>query len=122
MASADRRPEIDPRDVGIGQIIVTILLPAALFGIGGFYLAEGIENWNYKGIEYIQKTMGAFTFAFLVAMLPIGAYFVMLAVRATPDERPGLAALLPVYLARSEERRVGKECTSVCRSRWSPYH
>ena len=24
--------------------------------------------------------------------------------------------------ARSEERRVGKECTSVCRSRWSPYH
>ena len=24
--------------------------------------------------------------------------------------------------ARSEERRVGKECTSWCRSRWSPYH
>ena len=24
--------------------------------------------------------------------------------------------------ARSEERRVGKECQSVCRSRWSPYH
>ena len=24
--------------------------------------------------------------------------------------------------ARSEERRVGKECLSVCRSRWSPYH
>ena len=23
---------------------------------------------------------------------------------------------------RSEERRVGKECLSVCRSRWSPYH
>ena len=30
-----------------------------------------------------------------------------------------------VYLLhglRSEERRVGKECLSVCRSRWSPYH
>ena len=25
-------------------------------------------------------------------------------------------------LARSEERRVGKECTVLCRSRWSPYH
>ena len=24
--------------------------------------------------------------------------------------------------ARSEERRVGKECASMCRSRWSPYH
>jgi len=23
---------------------------------------------------------------------------------------------------RSEERRVGKECTARCRSRWSPYH
>src|SRR3546814_12999885 len=25
-------------------------------------------------------------------------------------------------LTRSEERRVGKECVSTCRSRWSPYH
>ena len=30
----------------------------------------------------------------------------------------------PVMLpeGRSEERRVGKECSSPCRSRWSPYH
>ena len=26
------------------------------------------------------------------------------------------------FRARSEERRVGKECASMCRSRWSPYH
>ena len=26
------------------------------------------------------------------------------------------------YVKRSEERRVGKECIAVCRSRWSPYH
>ena len=26
------------------------------------------------------------------------------------------------YKARSEERRVGKECLRLCRSRWSPYH
>src|SRR3546814_5161212 len=29
---------------------------------------------------------------------------------------------LAAKLARSEERRVGKECVSTCRSRWSPYH
>src|SRR3546814_2520130 len=29
---------------------------------------------------------------------------------------------LPVHIGRSEERRVGKECVSTCRSRWSPYH
>ena len=27
-----------------------------------------------------------------------------------------------MYRIRSEERRVGKECTEQCRSRWSPYH
>ena len=31
--------------------------------------------------------------------------------------RPGLK-----ILERSEERRVGKECLRLCRSRWSPYH
>src|SRR3546814_12679312 len=27
-----------------------------------------------------------------------------------------------LFRKRSEERRVGKECVSTCRSRWSPYH
>src|SRR3546814_7252375 len=27
-----------------------------------------------------------------------------------------------ICTSRSEERRVGKECVSTCRSRWSPYH
>ena len=27
-----------------------------------------------------------------------------------------------VEITRSEERRVGKECLRLCRSRWSPYH
>src|SRR3546814_17036233 len=45
----------------------------------------------------------------------------------------GIAFELPVLLTllgrvgivtsqRSEERRVGQECVSTCRSRWSPYH
>src|SRR3546814_14831490 len=29
---------------------------------------------------------------------------------------------MAVTQERSEERRVGKECVSTCRSRWSPYH
>src|SRR3546814_18876449 len=35
----------------------------------------------------------------------------------------GLKAFLPLFVVkvRSEERRVGKECVSTCRSRWSPY-
>ena len=35
----------------------------------------------------------------------------------------GLGRPVPeAVLGRSEERRVGKECTIQCRSRWSPYH
>src|SRR3546814_20733293 len=33
-----------------------------------------------------------------------------------------LGDLLREMQFRSEERRVGKECVSTCRSRWSPYH
>ena len=38
---------------------------------------------------------------------------------------PGKANVVADALSRkvrSEERRVGKECVSTCRSRWSPYH
>src|SRR3546814_8428654 len=37
-------------------------------------------------------------------------------------DRRHLAAPGHRHLRRSEERRVGKECVSTCRSRWSPYH
>src|SRR3546814_3591898 len=36
-----------------------------------------------------------------------------------PVPFPNIPLAFPV---RSEERRVGKECVSTCRSRWSPYH
>src|SRR3546814_6110801 len=32
------------------------------------------------------------------------------------------AVNIKFFKGRSEERRVGKECVSTCRSRWSPYH
>src|SRR3546814_9444159 len=39
---------------------------------------------------------------------------------------PNMASLIALadgeWRDRSEERRVGKECVSTCRSRWSPYH
>ena len=37
------------------------------------------------------------------------------------DER-GRFTSAPGGTGRSEERRVGKECLRLCRSRWSPYH
>src|SRR3546814_3751332 len=44
--------------------------------------------------------------------------------RASTQRSPdhGACARLRKHQRRSEERRVGKECVSTCRSRWSPYH
>src|SRR3546814_18781478 len=46
--------------------------------------------------------------------------------RSARGERAAEAAsgkfAVPLGSTRSDERRVGKECVSTCRSRWSPYH
>ena len=61
----------------------------------------------------------------LFAARRVGASFAPVPHRLTPAsvtepvERVDPAVVLH---ERSEERRVGKECVSECRSRWSPYH
>src|SRR3546814_2116711 len=57
--------------------------------------------------------------------LPISSYgpYARAMVRVCKEEsfhqRQGFEIMMTL---RSEERRVGKECVSTCRSRWSPYH
>src|SRR3546814_18368418 len=46
----------------------------------------------------------------------------LLGARAGAADKTGSMKLMAVDQSRSEERRVGKECVSTCRSRWSPYH
>ena len=38
------------------------------------------------------------------------------------EDAPVVTRLRAAGAVRSEERRVGKECYALCRSRWSPYH
>src|SRR3546814_14788015 len=47
------------------------------------------------------------------SMLRLGNGDILVAETGSPKREVG---------GRSEERRVGKECVSTCRSRWSPYH
>src|SRR3546814_11600608 len=56
--------------------------------------------------------------------LAAGTSVTSIAERAAGYEMPGVSCdgLDPEMMYRSEERRVGKECVSTCRSRWSPYH
>jgi signal transduction histidine kinase len=46
---------------------------------------------------------------------------ILVSVRPSPGTAPD-ELLLNFSVKRSEERRVGKECRRLCRSRWSPYH
>jgi len=91
LASADRQPETAEGDFGLTQMVLIILLPAAVFGVAGYFLGGQIS--------LIQETIGSITFAFLIAMLPIGFYFFNLVRTASPEEKPGLGALIPVYVA-----------------------
>ena len=63
---------------------------------------DRLEKWARPGLLCIGDAAHA--------MSPIGGVGINLAIQDA------------VAAARSEERRVGKECLSVCRSRWSPYH
>src|SRR3546814_2245529 len=48
--------------------------------------------------------------------------FVMIAQSSRFQTLSKESPMLVQKQSRSEERRVGKECVSTCRSRWSPYH
>src|SRR3546814_6341952 len=70
-----------------------------------FYLT-GLDHWGY--------------FAPHMLIVPLQGE-VVLVTRAM--ERVTIAnQVRNARFERSEERRVGKECVSTCRSRWSPYH
>src|SRR3546814_3708192 len=69
-------------------------------------------------------------------LLSPGAVIEIVTERQDADAQQRIGAFLPAMVHgerarhdaqaqrsdRSEERRVGKECVSTCRSRWSPYH
>ncbi len=93
LAKADRQPEIDPEDTGLGAIFVKILLPATIFGVIGFLLHP------YVPLEAVRDNMRPAVFGFLIGMVPIIIFFVRLGLTAKPMERPGLLALLPIYVA-----------------------
>src|SRR3546814_13598971 len=94
------RPGRRPADLRGGR-----LDPSALEG--------EVMGRRAPGLDWIL--MGA-----AMALVVLGTLLVWSATSA----RPALTGDDPTaYLKkRSEERRVGKECVSTCRSRWSPYH
>jgi len=91
LAAADRQTERSSEDIGFGQVMTTIILPAAVFGGLGWFVGGKIP--------FVLETIGPITFGFIVGMVPVMIYFGLIVKRANPEEKPGLAALIPVFVA-----------------------
>src|SRR3546814_15237908 len=106
----------------------------AIFSYGVFcsirYLASGAEKWDLASVESNNTGIFFGIMGLLTGM--VWANFTWGAPWPNDPKLNGAAITMLVYLAymvlrgsideRSEERRVGKECVSTCRSRWSPDH
>src|SRR3546814_13889056 len=75
------------------------------------------DEWVINGEKYFISGAGDPRCKILICMVktnPEAARKAQHSQILVPMDTPGVQ--------RSEERRVGKECVSTCRSRWSPYH
>jgi len=89
LARADRQPERRKDDVSLMSIALKILLPAFAVGMAGYFFAQWLD----------MSIMRPSDFGFIVGMLPVLFFFVMLAVKAKAEEKAGLFALLPLFVA-----------------------
>src|SRR3546814_15390088 len=69
--------------------------------------------------HYVYPDEGRYTLSEFLSDLRQGIWSELKAGTVTID--PYRQGLQQAHV-RSEERRVGKECVSTCRTRWSPYH
>src|SRR3546814_15259498 len=85
--------------------------PVAQLDRASDYESEGRTFESFRARHFGSKARTPST----AASTPEAA----VSVRSNSLRRPRIRTSV---LLRSEERRVGKECCSTCRSRWSPYH
>src|SRR3546814_15995837 len=71
--------------------------------------------------KWVPTTTGS-DYAMPADLAPLEPYRDRLAILSGYDVKLDGVPNKPHITGRSEERRVGKECVSTCRFRWSPYH
>jgi len=89
LEKADRQPARVEGDTTIGEIFAKILAPAFIVGIAGYFFAK----------QFNMTLVRPSDFGFLVGMIPVIIFFVRLGLTANEEERPGLLALLPIFVA-----------------------
>src|SRR3546814_17453408 len=92
---------------------------AEVSGLAAQSNALGMISDNIANVNTIGYKGTSARFSTLVAMAATQTTHTPGGVMSSPYSYINRQGLLQ---GRSEERRVGKECVSTCRSRWSPYH
>src|SRR3546814_12018793 len=101
---------------GAGSILMSLLGGVALTSLawtGHGAMDQGSIGWVHLSADIVHLLAAG---AWIAAILALGT----LLLRAHRSMVRADAEHLQPALARSDERRVGKECVSSCRSRWSP--
>ncbi|MFT6080901.1 MAG: dipeptide/tripeptide permease [Planctomycetota bacterium] len=93
LAKADRTPGTNPEDTPFSEIASKILGPALIIGVAGWWVAGNLLP------EAMTKLVKPTDFGFLLGSIPILLFFARLSNKANEEEKPGLKALLPIYLA-----------------------
>src|SRR3546814_6906405 len=89
------REKIDPRDVDLALAGMWAERNGEQVAVG---VGAAVQGSPANAVAWLANTLGRLDMPFLAGEV-----------------------ILSGALGRSEERRVGKECVSTCRSRWSPY-
>ena len=112
-------------------------MPMSMFGLGTVLLISAVTG-KY-GVAGTVSAVGSLGYAFtspriaravdshgqrrvLLPLLTVFTVATALLIVAVELKLPTWAFFVPGAVAGSEERRVGKECSLTCRSRWLPYH
>ena len=104
------------------------ILPAAILGtvLTVPLIITLVGWWRFAGLPSREIALSGFGLALIIGSTTVAFTFQGISiVLALILMRGGLlimAPLIDAVFGRSEERRVGKECPVLCRSRWSPYH
>ena len=107
------------------KLLLVIVGSIALFGLGGWAYFRGQGRVEYRAAKVergdLEATISATGNPNAVVTVQVGSQVSgnIKELHADFNTRVKKGQLVA---RRSEERRVGKECTSWCRSRWSPYH
>src|SRR3546814_11511406 len=108
--------------------MLTLLVIVVILAIGFDFINGFHDAANSIATIVSTKVLSPFQAVLWAATFNFAAYFyftdhkVANTIAKTVIEEYITLDVILAGLVRSEERRVGKECVSTCRSRWSPYH